>query len=70
MGVKRGGKQRGKILGRIFLGGKYGGQFENKSLRTKGKKLGGKVVSKLEGKHIGAQFRKLWGKIVEVERSG
>ena len=61
MGVKRGGRTLGvkvgvKLLGDIFFGGEYGGQFENKSLRTIGKNLGGKVVSKLGGKHIGAQF--------------
>ena len=50
------GKGRGKILGRNFFGGEYGGQFEKKSLRTIGKNLGGKVVSKIGGKHIGAQF--------------
>ena len=59
----------GKTLG-VKVGVEYGGQFENKSLRTIGKNLGGKVVSKLGGKHIGTQFREFWGKNLEVERSG
>ena len=41
---------------RNFFGGKYGGQFEGKSLRTIRKNLGGKFGSKLGGKHIEAQF--------------
>ena len=44
------------MFGRKNFGGKYGGQFEGKSLRTISKNLGGKVGSKLGGKHIGAQF--------------
>ena len=44
------------MFGRNLFGGKYGGQFEGKSLRTIGKNLGGKFGSKLRGKHIGAQF--------------
>ena len=44
------------MFGRKFFWGKYGGQFEGKSLRTIGKNLGDKFGSKLGGKHIGAQF--------------
>ena len=44
------------MFGRKFFWGKYGGQFEGKSLRTIRKNLGGKVRSKLGGKHICAQF--------------
>ena len=44
------------MFGKKFFVGKYGGQFEGKSLQTISKNLGGKVGSKLVGKHIGAQF--------------
>ena len=61
LGVKSGGITLGvkvgvKCLGANFLRGKYGGQFEGKSLRTIRRNLGGKFRSKLGGKHIGAQF--------------
>ena len=39
------------MIGRKILGGKYGRQFEGKSLRTISKNLGGKAWSKL-GKNI------------------
>ena len=44
------------MFGRKFFWGKYGGQFEGKSLRAIGKNLGDKFGSKLGGKHIRAQF--------------
>ena len=44
------------MFGRKFFWGKYGGQFEGKSLRTKGKSHGDKFGSELGGKDIGAQF--------------
>ena len=56
------------MVRRKYFGGKYGGQFEGKSLRTIGKNLVDKFGSKLGGKHIGAQFLELWGENLEVER--
>ena len=45
------------MFGVKCLGGKSGGQFGGKNLRTIGKNLGSKVGSKLWGKKLGVKSR-------------